>query len=87
LPRLLGFAFGQLEPGFGFASLTLGGASGFARLSGSLIKTPRLLVSASNALFHCFEFHGLDFSFCVCGVCNGLRRNLPKLVRVLQDSK
>ena len=68
------------------ASFVFGGASGSARLSGFLFKTPRLLASGRSGLFQCFEFHSLVFSFHVCGGCDGLQGNFPKLVRVLQDS-
>jgi hypothetical protein len=80
-----GFAFGQLEPGFGLAGFALGGASGSARLSGFLFKTPRLSAGGGGGLFQCFEFHGLVFSFHVSGGCADLRGNFPELAGVLQD--
>ena len=61
-PRLLGFAFGPLEPDFGFAGFDLGEASGLARLSGFLFKTPCLFTGGSSGLFYCFEFHGFYLS-------------------------
>jgi hypothetical protein len=86
LPGLPGFAFGQLEPGFGLAGFVLGGASGSVRLSGLLFKTPRPPASGGSGLFQCFEFHGLVISFHVRGGCDDLQGNFPELAGVLQDS-
>jgi hypothetical protein len=72
LPGLPGFAFGQLESGFGLAGFGLCGASGSARLPGIMFKTPRLPASGGGGLFQRFKFHALVFSFHVCGSCDDL---------------